>query len=504
MVRRSAGFVAKRPHKKSREKSISSLTTPSDELIDFNEPLQTPLWLMPAVYTSAGQLNSTELKYLHHYKTSVWSVMSLQKSDIITFINRDWVPQASISSEHMLYSILSISALHHASHLPQGTSDGNTLSLLYRQRAFASYNKALANITSENYESLLITSMWMMVMASPPTLPCSDDACLDWASSFFGMMQGLRILASLKWASGIEKLTMYPLLRRALRELPPPPMLTPLPDWFYYPKGDEWRHPNPPGDDYTETPPITTDFARRSPTPPATPPNSTPQSAGVHIDTSKLPFRPQKLMSASDSPHAPPSWKAKKPTWELPAAAFLPPPLMSLLQRLVDPLQTGPLDLHRPVLIPVLHALSPIFLSLYYYRLSTDLHVRIFVFPTFLTAEFLGLVKSREPRALVMAGWYFALLSLLPQLNKWFSPEVIVRVLQSVSNVVMRSCDGALMDAMEGAYRIVKTEMRLGKEAAARTIFQAWDGVNWEEGPRREEQWRVEQQRQVEEVDCNS
>lgn len=328
-------------------------------------------------------------------------------------------------------------------------------------------------------------------MVRPPTLPCDDDTCLGWASAMFTMMQGLRVLASLKWASGIEKLTIYPLFRRELKKLPPPPMITPLPDWFFYtsgrPKSDEWDHPNAPGDAYAEPSPMAAKSTSSSSTSGSSPPA---RSAGVQIDTTQLAFRPQQLMSASNSPHAPPSWKAKKSTWELPAPAFLPPPLMSLLQTLVEPTQWGPLDLHRPVLIPVLHALSPIFLSLYYYRLSTDVHVRIFVLPTFLTSDFLALVRSYEPRTLVLVGWYFALLTLIPHANKWYSPEIIARVLQSVSNVVMRTCDPVLINAMEGAYRIVTEERRAGKEAAARTIFAKWEGVNWEEGPIREEEWR--------------
>ncbi|KAL5401298.1 hypothetical protein PMIN06_004814 [Paraphaeosphaeria minitans] len=529
MPRRSAGFVAKRPHKKSRggcgtckkrkvkcdeaqpsctycsvrklacvypteaqkEQDTSSSDTSLDreyDLLDFNEPVDTSMWLTPAATTSSGQLNATELEYLHHYTTSVWKSMSLQQNDNVAFINRDWVPRSCIASEHMLYSILSISAGHlHARSLSKTSSD-QTLSLVYRQRAFSSYNKQLANITSENYESLLITSMWMMVMVPPPTLPCSDEACLTWASSLFTMMQGLRILASLRWASGIERLTIYPLFRRELKKLPPPPMLMPLPAWFLYTgtrQAAEWRFPNSPNDDYSDseaTPPP----PRSSPSPSPPPPTS----AGVHMDTSRLPTRPQSLMTASESPHAPASWKAKPDTYSASAPAFLPPALLALLHILVDPSHAGPIDLHRPILIPVLHALSPIFLSLYYYRLSPDLHIRIFVLPTFLTPEFLALARTREPRALVLLGWWFALLSLLPKQNKWFAEDSVARVLQAVSNAIMRTGDGVLVDAMEGAYRIVKVERERGKEAAARTIFAGWEGVNWEEGPGREEEWR--------------
>lgn len=468
--------------------------------------METPMWLMPAMTTSAGQLDATDLKYLHHYTTSVWPSMSFQQNDRIIFINRDWVPRSCVSSEHMLYSVLSISAMHLHDRSSRKRPEDETLALIYRQKALTSFNAQLANITADNYESLLITSMWMMIMVPSPTLPCTDGVCLSWVVSLFTMMGGLSALASLRWASGIEKLTIYPLFRRELKKLPPPPMLTPLPNWFFYPSGRqsaEWYYPNSPNDTFTETARPTSGSKGVSPSSTA---GSTAQSAGVTIDTTRLPFRPQQLQAAARSPHAPASWKQKPPAYELPAPAFLPPPLLALLQHLVDPMcisKTPNPDLnldtdpHRPILIPILHALSPIFLTLYYYRLSPDLYVRIFVLPTFFTPEFLALIRAHEPRALVLVGWYFAMLTLLPRSNRWFARDIIARVLQSVSNVVLRTGDAVLVDAMEGAYRIVRVEAVSGKEAAARTVFEKWEGVNWEEGPGREEEWRRGEEEEV-------
>lgn len=463
---------------------LSSHSSPDKDIIDFNDALDIPNFLIPAARTSAGYLDASEHELIHHFRTTVWQSMSLQQGEEITAIIRDWVPQKAMGTDYMLNSIFGIASFHKhtvAGRLPVW---GNHRSIMYRQKALESYSKALNNITSENYETLLITSMWMTVMVTKPTLPCSDDECLDWAYSTFSMMQGLRILASLKWASGIEKLTVYPLFRRELRKLPPPPVLTVVPEYLW-PHG-EWSHPNAPGESLNQTPRSTT--ASASPTP-------SPQSAGVHIDTSKLPIRPQTLMSASNSQHAPQSWKNTKPSWQLPAPAFLPPPLMALLHSLVaDPQDAGPMDLHRPILIPVLHALSPIFLSLYYFRLTPDAHVRIFVLPTFLTPEFHGLVRAREPRALVLVAWYYALVMLVPQTAQWWCKEIVPRLMQAVSNAVMRTCDGLLMDAIEGAYRIVRVEMRTGKEEATKSIFEGWEGVNWEEGPRKGEEWRVDEE----------
>lgn len=206
---------------------------------------------------------------------------------------------------------------------------------------------------------------------------------------------------------------------------------------------------------------------------------------------SNLPFRPQQLMSASMSPHAPDAWKKKFDGWQIPSPAFLPPALMRLLKTLVEPPTSGPIDINGPVLLPVLHAFTPIFLSLYYYHLNPDLYVRIIVLPTFLTPQFLALVAARETRALVMVGWWFAFVRLVPGL--WWLEGSVARVLQAVSNQVMRCNDRVLMDAMEGAYKVQRVVERLGREAGGRCVFEGWEGVIWEEGPLREEAWSFEE-----------
>ena len=69
---------------------------------------------------------------------------------------------------------------------------------------------------------------------------------------------------------------------------------------------------------------------------------------------------------------------------------------------------------------------------------------------------------------------------------------MVPRVLQAVSNEVMRCNDRMLMDTMEGAYRIAREGERRGREAAARCVFEGLEGVNWEEGPSKEQEWRFE------------
>lgn len=157
---------------------------------------------------------------------------------------------------------------------------------------------------------------------------------------------------------------------------------------------------------------------------------------------------------------------------------------MALLRSLISQPTSGPLDLHRATLLPVIHALSPIFLSLYYYHLSPDVYVRIIVLPTFLTPEFLALVRLQEPRALVVMAWWFAFVVLIP--NMWWVNNVVPRLLQAASNVVMRGeCrSGAekkmLMDAVEGAFVVVRLVEARGREVGARSVFEKWEGVDWE------------------------
>jgi hypothetical protein len=342
---------------------------------------------------------------------------------------------------------------------------------VYRQKAFSSFNKALTNISNENYETLLVTALFMQIVHAPPEFPCDDDTIFAWISSYLQLTQGLRILAGLKWASGIEKLTIFPIFRRELRSLPPPP---PLPETeerksnpsFYMtsgPIGDTPAHPDPPAM-YTVPPPA----LRCTPS----------RSRGASLDLSNLSFRPKELSHVTILPNSPPSFK-ERPAWWLPAPAFLPPPLMQLLRSIVEPPDTGPIDLHRSTLLPVLHALSPIFMSLYYFHVTPDLYVRITTYPTFLFPDFLTLVREREPRALVIIAWFYAFLEFLPM--KWWFRGTVPRIMQAVSDTVMRGNCGVAMDALEGACRLARVAELKGVQFAARAVFQGWDGVSWDD-----------------------
>lgn len=154
-----------------------------------------------------------------------------------------------MSRDYLLYTVLSISAAHRQSFAP--SPQNQNTAMLYRQKTFNAYNKALQNITTDSYETLLITSLLMQLLVPPPELPCTDTAILEWLTTFLAMTQGLRILAGLKWASGIEKLSVFPIFRRELRTLPPPPLIrVPSEDPRMFakggPVGETPEHPNPP------------------------------------------------------------------------------------------------------------------------------------------------------------------------------------------------------------------------------------------------------------------
>jgi hypothetical protein len=155
----------------------------------------------------------------------------------------------AISQDYLLNMILCISATHRQTFAP--SPQNQNIAVLYRQRTFNSYNKALQVITAEKYETLLLTSLYMQVIVPPPELPCTDAAILEWLTTFLAIMQGLRILAGLKWASGIEKLSIFPIFRRELRKLPPPPLIRVQSEERHMfatdgPLGDTPSHPNPP------------------------------------------------------------------------------------------------------------------------------------------------------------------------------------------------------------------------------------------------------------------
>ena len=346
-------------------------------------------------------------------------------------VHRHIVPQLSISNTHLLYALLSISADHR--HHLQPTKKLEVQALLYRQKTFETYSKALQTLTSESYESVLVTSTLLHSLLPPPKLEVDNDGeYIDWMHSLLKMSEGLRVLASLRWNQGIERLSTFPLIRRELRSLPPHPLVY-TPDVLHIQGrvgalGTTPDHPNP------------------APTYPST-----------------------RFLSSSGN------------------SLFLPPSLMMFLQPLIA--QTGPIDSHRATLIPVFHILSPIFVSLYYYHINPDYFVRCMAFSSFLMPEFLALYKAREPRALLLIGWWFSLTGLLP--NGWWIGDRVRRFVQATGRILREHGDPCIIDAFKKVERVVSLRDSLGKEEAGRSVFDGWEGVNWEDGISKAAEWEL-------------
>ena len=335
------------------------------------------------------------------------------------------MPELSVTQSYLLFALLSLAAADRNSMQP--SKHFEELALIYRQKTFQSYTKSLQNITSDNYETILLTGTFLIAIVPHPGSDAIDDDYLDWLYTLLKMSEGLRILAGLRWSQGIEKLSIYPLICRELRNLPPPPVAASL-HTRAGPLGSTPIHPNPPS------------------------------TYGL----------PGAMPGAS--------------------TVFLPPPLMALLENIMHPPDTGPFDLNGNILYPVFHVLSPMFLSLYYYRLNPDFNVRGFVFTSFLMPDFLALVKAREPRALVLLAWWFALLCLVPR-GWWIGARV--GVVRALARAIRKSRDVQVIKALEGPERIVDVLMVAGIEKAAESVFEGWEGVRWDDGPRRAEEWEM-------------
>jgi hypothetical protein len=403
-----------------------------DADLDFNGT-STPIasWLVPAVHTASGTISDLDSELLHHYRTITWQTLTPRDDETVVSIHRDSVPRLSLSHTYLFYALLSIAASHSNTLAP--SKQAAQTAMVYRQKTFAEYSKVLQNITAENYESVLVTGILLMsLIPSPESDTADEDTYLVWMDSVLKMSEGLRILASLRWAAGIEKLSVYPLICRELRILPPPPVFHTTDSRFLYTQvaavGTTPDHPNPPSTYY--------------------------------------------LQHSTGSP------------------VFLPPPLMDLLASFDNANSgSGPLDMHVGTLYPVLHTFSPIFLSLYYYHLNPDFFVRVFVFCSFLMPEFLLLVKNREPRALVLIAWWWALAGLAPR--GWWVGRSVEKVIEAIGRVVLKKGDLVTQRAYEGVKQAIRVLRREGNEAAAKSIFENWEGMDWEEGPVKAEDWEA-------------
>jgi hypothetical protein len=390
-----------------------------------------PSWIFPVAHASDGQLSLEALELLHHYKTSTWQSFAIRGDATTYTLHRERVPQLSVSHSYLLYALLSTAASHINSLQPSKQREQQAL--VYRHKTFQSYSKELQNITSDNYETIIVTGTFLLALIPWPEKDAGDEEQLEWINSLLKLGEGLRILASLRWAQGIEKLSIYPLVCRELRTLPPPPLI---------------------------------------------------------ITPDKIPLQTLAGPLGTTPDHPNPA-----PTYGLPYAipfagfVFLPPALMSLLEHIIHPPDSGPPDFDANALVPVFHVLSPIFLSLYYYHLNPDFNVRVFVFTSFLMPDFLALVKAREPRALTLIAWFSALGALVP--TGWWIDTRMSDLVRALGRMIRQHGDVRIIEAFRGAEDVVEVLHGEGREKAAQNIFEGWDGVDWEEGPRKAQEWEA-------------
>ena len=405
------------------------------EQVDFNDKSDPfPGWIIPAANTSIGQFTRIDYRLLDYYKTYTWRTFALRGEGLLDSLHRDTIPQLSITYPFLLYAILGMAAAHNNFLSP--SKELQNQALIYRQKTFNAYRNALSNITNDNYEAILVTGLYLAALIPrPQEFGEETEECLSWMFSVLKLNEGLRILAGLQWNSGIEKLSVYPMLRRELHSLPPPPIVS-----------------SPDG-----TPAIPT---------PAGPIGGTP-----------------------DYPNPLGTYDTFKVLTNMENTLFLPPCHMSLLVTLLDRPRGGQFDYDGEALKPALHALSSIFTSLYYYHLNQDFYVRVFSFTTFLMPNFMLLVKNREPRAFALLSWRFALASLVPQ--GWWAGGNLRKVVVAIGTVVLAKGDVLAIRIYHKAMKILHILETRGREQAAMSVFDDWEGVNWADGPKKSEEWRA-------------
>jgi hypothetical protein len=195
---------------------------------NFNDPtLQFPTWLIPASNTSIGSFTSLDQELMHYYKENVWRGFVVRNDTAALTLHKDIVPQLGISHPFLLYALLSIAATHRNIQSP--SKEIERQALLYRSKTFQIYKAALQNITAENYEAVLVTGSFLLALVPPPSSEHDEDEeYMSWMFSMLKLSEGLRVLASISWSQGIEKMSVYPLVCRELVTLPPPPSPSPL------------------------------------------------------------------------------------------------------------------------------------------------------------------------------------------------------------------------------------------------------------------------------------
>ncbi len=424
--------AARSPSPSSSSEEISLASSDPVEEVDFNDTsIQLPGWVLPATNTSIGQFTHMDYRLLDHYKSFTWRTFAMRGEGMLDHLHRDTIPKLSIAYPFLLNAILGMAAAH--SNYLNPSKEMQNQALVYRQRTFEAYRNALQGINADNYEAILVTGLYLgALVPRPQEFGESTEDCLTWMFSMLKLNEGLRILAGLQWGSGIEKLSVFPMLRRELHPLPPPPVVTA--------------------------------------------PNGAP-----------IPAPSGPLGTTPDFPNPPSTYDTIHVLASMDNTIFLPPCLMDLLVALMASSKMGQFDLDRETLKPAVYAFSPIFSSLYHYHLNQDFYVRIFAFTTHLTSDFMQLVKTREPRAFALLSWRFSLATLVPQ--GWWAGGNLRKVITAIGSVVIEKGDAVSIRVYHKALNIWHLVDTQGREQAAKSIFEDWEGVNWDEGPKRAEEW---------------
>lgn len=108
--------------------------------------------------------------------------------------------------------------------------------------------------------------------------------------------------------------------------------------------------------------------------------------------------------------------------------------------------------------------------------------------------DYLQLMRDKEPRALVLFGWWLTLANLAPK--GWWTGKRVRKTIGAMVRAIQAQPvgDGGFAERVLGStLRIVDVVDREGKEAAAKVVFDDWPGVSWEEGPGRAQAWEYGQ-----------
>ncbi|PVH82496.1 hypothetical protein DL98DRAFT_570457 [Cadophora sp. DSE1049] len=113
-----------------------------------------------------------ELKLLHHFTTSAYTIFFPRESDVHCW--QVHIPDMALEHTFLLDGLLAISALHLA-HLETGAKKSwLQTALRYQDLTLAGLNKALCRISSENCEAVAVCSIFVLLLSIAIPGVCND------------------------------------------------------------------------------------------------------------------------------------------------------------------------------------------------------------------------------------------------------------------------------------------------------------------------------------------